>query len=43
MNKDDFIEMINALDIAKITSFQIEYENYGIDKKEQLLSFNYDN
>ena len=39
MNKSDFLEMIESLQISKITYFKIEYENYEVNNKNNELSF----
>ena len=42
MSKGDFLKIIETLDIAKIIYFNIRYEDYTIDSKENELNFNND-
>lgn len=39
MNKSDLIKIIEKLDIAKITYFNMGYENYEVNNKNNELSF----
>ena len=40
MNKNDFIKMIDTLDIAKIKYFNIGYEDYGVNNNTNELTYN---
>lgn len=39
MNKEEFIKMIETIDISKINSFTITYENYECMSQEKTISF----
>ena len=42
MNKSAFIKMIETLDIVKITYFNIKYEDYSVNNKNNELIFDND-
>ncbi len=42
MNKETFIKMLETLDIAKITYFNIKYEDYSVNNNNNELSFDND-
>lgn len=39
MEKQAFIKIIESLDINKIKSFNIEYEDFSVDEKIKNISF----